>query len=302
MLITKKIRQTGNEMNNRDNRLFTLPRDVRFTSVLNHLPTIRDRKAALRSLCEQARNADQAAKQESNANESYTSYLGFSLSTGPGILNFIANLDRADIAWFLQKHIGQNKELQIALQNRANNSAADYAVYALISNVVSLDIELLHAAMQELQAQGCSMRILNSLAVIRAYHVGVNFSPCLSADVAYVNLCGASLEGELRGKDLSYADLTGAMFNLACTGCNLESANFTGANLMSEAKLDECVTANINVTDARVAMGFVFESTEQLDGTRRFDVPELEPLILRQSVNIGSSTNIDRRQNGCSVM
>ncbi len=285
-----------------NNRLFTLPRDVRFTSVLNNLPTIRDRRAALRSLCEQARNTDQAQQQQLDANESYTSYLGFSLSTGPGILNFIANLNRADIAWFLQKHIGQNAELQIALQNRAKNSSADYAVYALISNVVSLDIQRLQAAMQELQAQGCPARILNSLAVICTYRNGGNLAECLQADVAYVNLCGASLEGDLKDSDISYADLTGSMFNLACTRCNLESANLTGANLMAEAQFENCTTVNMNVTDARVAMGFVFESTEQQGGTRRLDVPELEPLVLRQRVNIGHSTNIDRRQSGCSVM
>jgi hypothetical protein len=261
------------------------------------LSTIKDRKSAVRS-----ESLKTARLTLDDTKLSFANYLAVATSTGPGILNFIANLNRVDIAWFLQQHIGQNTALQAALQNRAKNSAADYAVYALISNVVSLDIELLHAAMQELHAQGCPARILNSLAVICAYHGRVNLSSCLSADVAYVNLCGASLEGELKGVDLSHADLTGAMFNLACTGCNLDSANLTGANLMAGAKFENCNTANMNVTDARVAMGFIFESTEQPDGTRRLDVPELEPLILRQSVNIGHSSNLDRRQNGCSVM
>lgn len=162
----------------------------------------------------------------------------------------LAGSTRQDFRHYLDHYFAPDSENRRQLEASARTgqfAPLDYALYALVANVRTINKAKLEATIAALLQDARLTSIVASLNIINCYLSQQSADQkrqqlrglVEAANGVYINLSGAMLIGHYAGLDWSYANLSGASILFNTAGCNFEGADLTHITVNGEANLND---------------------------------------------------------------
>lgn len=210
-------------------------------------------------------------------------------------VELLAGAPRRIIQLYLQQEFHEKGAAYKSLSEAAAEETPhpyDYALYALIADVTTLDKAKLRASIEALEKDDRLLSIVTSLNIIDCYLAQQDDAERMQslryllerAGGAYINLRGCRVEGDFTRLDFSFANLSHSTLLFDASGSNFRGANCASFQIGGATRLQDINFKDINIENASVGDRMVeWDADMEVPGAIEVrDVPLIQLIFATQ--------------------